>query len=224
VRGNHEICQRAGKGWFYYLDPSAYAQNDFCADNTAMRTVTIGSFQALVVDSSNAPDATPTPAQVAHFTTQFGVAAGAHLSHALFLSHRPIWAAKAGEQGDRAHLRTLNATLQGAWASAPIPGVDLVVAGHTHLFALLSFTQPLPPQVVVGNGGTDLAHTITTSLIGQHIGTGTVANGDSLDDFGYALFEPSEDGTGWVLHLHDAMGTKKRSCAIASTTTQCKNS
>jgi hypothetical protein len=75
----------------------------------------------------------------------------------------------------------------------------------------------------VGNGGTDLAHTIKTILTGQHIGTGTVANGDSLDDFGYALFEPSEDGTGWVLHLHDATGKEKRSCAIAGTTTQCKD-
>ena len=55
----------------------------------------------------------------------------------------------------------------------------MVVAGHTHLFELLSFKQPLPPQVVVGNGGTDLAHKIKTSLIGQSIGTGTVLNSDS---------------------------------------------
>lgn len=223
VRGNHEICKRAGKGWFYYLDQSAYARNDFCADDTAARAVKIGSFQALVVDSSDAPDNRPTSQQVDNFAKQFQSASDMNLSHAWFLSHRPIWAAKAGDKGDRANLRTLNETLQGAWKKAPIPGIDMVVAGHTHLFELLSFKQPLPPQVVVGNGGTDLAHKIKTSLIGQNIGTGTVLNGDSLNDFGYALFKPSKDGKGWSLHLHDSKGRKKLTCAISGNTTQCKN-
>ena len=223
VRGNHEICKREGKGWFYYLDQSAYAKNDFCADDTAARTVKVGGFQALVVDSSNAPDDDPTPAQVANFTNQFQAASGTNLSHAWFLSHRPIWAAKAGEKGNRSKLRTLNATLQGAWAAAPISGIDMVVAGHTHLFELLSFKQPLPPQVVLGNGGTDLAHEIKTSLKGQNIGTGTVQNGDSLDDFGYALFKPAKDGKGWSLHLHNSKGKNKLTCAISGNTTQCKN-
>jgi predicted phosphodiesterase len=222
VRGNHEICSRAGKGWFYYLDASAYAKNDFCADDTAARTVKVGDFQALVVDTSNAPDDNPTAAQVANFTRQFKDAAGANLAAAWFLSHRPIWAAKAGAKGDRATLRTLNATLQGAWAAAPIPGVDLVVAGHTHLFELLSFKQALPPQVVIGNGGTDLAHKIKASLTGQNIGSGTVAYGTSVDDFGYALFERPQDGKGWSLHLHDSKGKKTLTCAIAGTTTSCK--
>lgn len=223
VRGNHETCARAGKGWFYYLDQAAYAKNDFCADDVAARTVKVGSFQALVVDSSGAPDANPKPAQLANFTAQFRAAADAKLTNAWFLSHRPIWAAKAGDKGDRSNLRTLNATLQGAWAAAPIPGIDLVVAGHTHLFELLSFKQPLPPQVVVGNGGTDLAHKIKTSLTGQNIGTGTVANGDSLDDFGYALFEPAKSGKGWSLHLHDSKGKKNLTCSISGNTTQCKD-
>jgi|SRR5215510_3607595 len=223
VRGNHEICKREGRGWFYYLDQSPYAKTDFCADDTAARIVKVGGFQALVVDSSNAPDDEPTPAQVAHFAKQFQAASGANLSHAWFLSHRPIWAAKAGEKGNRSKLRTLNATLQGAWADAPIAGIDMVVAGHTHLFELLSFEQALPPQVVVGNGGTDLAHEIKTSLKGQNIGTATVRNGDSVDEFGYALLEPAKDETGWSLHLHDSKGKKKLTCAISGNTTQCQD-
>jgi predicted phosphodiesterase len=222
VRGNHEICSRAGKGWFYYLDALPYAKNDFCADDTAARAVKVGDFQALVVDLSNAPDDNPTAAQVANFTRQFKAAAGANLAAAWLVSHRPIWAAKAGEKSDRAKLRTLNATLQGAWAAAPIPGVDLVVAGHTHLFELLSFKQPLPPQVVIGNGGTDLAHKIKTSLAGQNIGSGTVAYGTSVDDFGYALFERPKAGLGWSLHLHDSKGKKTQTCAVSGTTITCK--
>jgi predicted phosphodiesterase len=223
VRGNHEICARAGKGWFYYLDQDAYTQNDRCADDTPIRNVTIGGFQALVVDSSNAPDADPTPAQVENFTRQFEAASATRPTNAWFLSHRPIWAAKAGEKGERDKLRTLNATLQGAWAAAPIPGVTMIVAGHTHLFELLSFTQPLPPQVVVGNGGTDLAHKIKAALAGQSIGTATVARGDSVDDFGYALTKPAGGGKGWSLRLHDTKGKKVLECTIADGVTQCKD-
>jgi predicted phosphodiesterase len=223
VRGNHEICKREGKGWFYYLDPSPYLKNDFCADDTEARIIKAGSFQALVIDSSNAPDDNPPPAQIKDFTRQFKAAAGANLANAWLLSHRPIWAAKAGEKNNRAKLRMLNATLQGAWSAAPIPGVDLVVAGHTHLFELLSFKQTLPLQVVIGNGGTDLAHKISASLAGQTVGGGTVAYGTSVDDFGYALFEAGKDGKSWSLHLHDSKGKKKLSCAISGNSAQCKN-
>jgi hypothetical protein len=58
----------------------------------------------------------PLADQVVAFTRQFRQAAAAHVSHAWLLSHRPIWAAKAGEKGDRDTPRTLNATLQQAWA------------------------------------------------------------------------------------------------------------
>jgi predicted phosphodiesterase len=224
VRGNHEICSRAGHGWFYYLDAAPYTQNNFCEDNTAARTIKQGAFQALLLDSSSAPDADPSAAQVAHFSTQ--LKAVSNLSNAWLLSHRPIWAVKAGEKGQRANLRPLNATLQAAWAAAPVAGVDMVVSGHTHLFELLSFApsaaRPLPPQVVVGNGGTDLAHQIKAALTGQTIGNATVASGISVDDFGYALFTPTPGGPGWQLRLSDTKGKKKLSCSIAGIKASCK--
>jgi hypothetical protein len=221
VRGNHEICKREGKGWFYYLDPSPYAKNECCADDSAARVVKAGSFQALVIDSSGAPDDNPPPAQIAAFTSQFKAAAGTNLANAWLLSHRPIWAAKAGEKADRAKLRLLNATLQGAWSAAPVPGVILVVSGHTHLFELLGFGNKQPTQLVIGNGGTDLAHKISTSLAGQSIGGSTVAYGTSVDDFGYVLLE-ADKGGGWSLRLHDAKGKRKLNCTVAVSNVQCK--
>ena len=221
VRGNHEICARAGKGWFYYLDPGKYAKDNQCADSGAPFQVKVGEFQAWVLDSSSATDVNPPADQVAAFTRQFQQAATAKLSHAWLLSHRPIWAAKAGEKGERDQLRTLNATLEKAWAAAPIPGVDLIVAGHTHLFELLSFKEPLPPQAVIGNSGTDLAHEIKTGLKGQNIGGTTVANGNAVNDFGFALIEPAANGKGWSLHLHDSAGRKRLVCSISGSNTQC---
>jgi predicted phosphodiesterase len=221
VRGNHEICKRAGKGWFYYLDPGPYTKDGQCTDGSAPYLVQMGDFQAWVLDSSTAEDADPAADSVSTFAAQFQQAAAAKLSHAWLVSHRPIWAVKAGEKGDRKALGTLNATLQKAWDKQPVPGVDMVVSGHTHLFELLGFEAPLPPQLVIGNGGTSLAHQIKIALGGQTIDAATVASGVTLDDFGYALIEPVDGGTRWTLHLHDKGGKKRLACTIAAQEVSC---
>jgi hypothetical protein len=221
VRGNHEICSRAGKGWTYYLDPVPYAKTDQCADDTPPYAVKAGGFQGVVMDTANAPDSGPTPAQIADYAKQFGTAGGFKLDNAWFLSHRPIWGAK-GNHKQPGDLISLNATLQAAWKSTPIPGVTLIVAGHIHLFELMSFKEGVPPQLVVGNGGTDPAHKIKTPLAGKTLGPVTIANGTSVHDFGFALMKPSADGKNWTLHLHDSKAKKKLSCSIQGATTNCK--
>ena len=219
VRGNHEICKRAGKGWSYYLASDAYTSNGQCADLTPAYAVKIGDFHAWIYDSSLADDA---PAKdVGTYKAIYQQAAAAGLTHAWLISHRPLWALKAGPKGDRENFQTLNATLQQAWAAAPIPGVDLSVAGHTHMFELLSFSTPLPPQLVIGNGGTMLAKKLKDVPAGQKIGTATLANNDTADDFGYGLFEPNAKGDGWALHLHNSKGKKKLECNISAGKTSC---
>ena len=221
VRGNHEICDRAGKGWLYYLDPRAYSPGQQCSDDTAPYAVKLGSFQALVLDSSNAADDAPATDRVAAFTAQFRLAASLQLSHALLISHRPIWAARAGGKGERFTVRTLNATLEHAWAAAPISGVDLIVAGHTHLFELLSFEQRLPPQAVIGNSGTKLAHRIKGGLEGVSIGEATIAHASAASEFGFAVVKPLGSSQGWSLRLHDSTGKKQLTCSIGRHDIQC---
>jgi predicted phosphodiesterase len=221
VRGNHEICKRGGKGWFYYLDSGHYTKDGQCIDASPPYLVQMGHFQAWILDSSSAADVNPSADAVSTFVSQFQQAAAARLSHAWLISHRPVWAVKAGEKGDRKALRTLNATLEKAWDKQPISGVDMVVSGHTHLFELLGFDAPFPPQLVVGNGGTNLAHPISTALHGQTINGATVATGVALDDFGFALIEPVDGGTRWTLHLHDKGGKERLLCTIAAGKATC---
>lgn len=220
VRGNHETCKRSGKGWFYYLDAGPYPAGAQCADTTTPYAVKAGKFHAVVLDSSGAPDTDPAPAQVESFAAQFQLASAAGLSRAWLLTHRPVWAVKAGAKGDRDNLQTLNATLQGAWRKAPIAGVDLVVAGHTHLFELLAFQSPVPTQVVIGIGGTELAHKIKAALAGQSIGGTRVVGGDSVDDFGYALIKASGDES-WQLQLYDSSGKRGAVCTLAVESAEC---
>jgi hypothetical protein len=221
VRGNHESCSREGKGWTYYLDPSPYKQNDACTDDSAPYLVKAGNFQGVVMDTSNAPDSGPTPAQIAVYAQHFATANAFKLENAWFLSHRPIWAA-IGDNKNPGNLIALNATLQGAWASTPMPGVSLIVAGHVHLFEALSFKEAVPPQLVVGNGGTDPDHKIKTPLDGKSLGPVTIANGTSVHDFGYALMKPDASGKNWTLHLYDSKAKKQLTCAIQPGSTSCK--
>jgi len=221
VRGNHEICSRAGKGWFYYFGPGPYDADHPCIDAVAAYPLRIGGFQGLVVDSSNAPDTDPPPEQVELYARQFRAVLGTPLSHAWLLTHRPIWAAKAGQKGDRTELRTLNSTLEQAWSRQPIPGIDLIVSGHTHLFELASVGSPLPLQIVVGNGGTKLAHRIKAPLTGQKIGTAIVAQGLSTDEFGFVVLEPKDSGDRWTLHLRDSHGKALLACKVARSDAKC---
>jgi len=215
VRGNHEICTRTGKGWFYYFGPGPYVAGKPCSDVVAAYTLRIGAFESLVVDSSSAPDQSPPPQQIDVYAEQFRAASG-HLNHAWLLTHRPIWAAKVGPKGDRTELRTLNATLEQAWARQPVAGIDLVVSGHTHLFELASLGPTLPLQIVVGNGGTKLSHALPGTLTGEKIGTATVARGVSNAEFGFVIIEPSKRAERWTLRLRDSHGHALLKCSMAS--------
>ncbi|MEE8585379.1 MAG: metallophosphoesterase [Acidobacteriota bacterium] len=140
ARGNHELCSRAGPGWFYFLDASSNLPaggglqrscptpdpkaNPF--ENVVLvepYLVDLGSLQMLVVDSANACDAFATPqmtafssayaeqfAQVGNLTPSAGVT--------WLMTHRPIWGVEAFEPGTSTgcssenHYGCINRTMQ----------------------------------------------------------------------------------------------------------------
>src|SRR5262245_38585115 len=59
VRGNHEICKRAGAGYFRLLDPTPAQAPPPCIDVVPQFTVTIGGQAFLVFDSRHAADTFP---------------------------------------------------------------------------------------------------------------------------------------------------------------------
>ena len=110
MRGNHEICRRAGRGYFRLLDPTpaqtTSAQAPPCIDLIPQFTVTLGEQSFIVLDSSNAADICPCdPAPYAGEFAAMKPKPGAWL-----LTHRPVW-------GFGPRRRTVNATLQEALAN-----------------------------------------------------------------------------------------------------------
>ncbi len=128
------------------------------------------------------------------------------------LVHHPVWGCRTvGDQPTPS-----NATLETAWAKAGLKqsDVSLIVAGHIHLFELLSFEKPsrLPPQLVVGDSGTTLAKPLPGKLAGAKLASHTVAHGESFDEFPYGLM--TQETTGWRLRMRSEKLVDKADCSL----------
>lgn len=222
TRGNHESCNRAGPVWFRFLDPRPFPTE--CADYTEPYAIALGALQLLIFDSSAASDTSVSPAQVAIYRPQFEAVRRVAGAHAFFVTHRPMWV--FGHLGEMDGMETLfrdNPTLQAASDNDLPAGVELVLSGHIHLFQLLTFELPplplRPPQIVVGDSGTELDPAITTPLAGLTIAGATVKVGETRDQFGFVTLEP--EGAGWRATLRDVSGRSLLKCAISDRTAQC---
>jgi hypothetical protein len=215
VRGNHEICARAGLGFFRFLHP-ALARNNAplaCTDLVAPYTAEVGRKSFLVMDSSNALDTCANDAcDSAPYAAQF--ASLKPKPGTWFLSHRPVWA--IGRKF------TLNQTLQQTLKSSDgrLPqGIELALSGHMHIFELLSFTDQRPPQLVVGTGGTALDKKINRDLDGMTVGGATVSYGRWERRFGFLMIAPQKDGS--PATFVDPRGKARFKCALTPSTARC---
>jgi hypothetical protein len=175
ARGNHELCSRAGPGWFYFLDPgsdlpgSAQAQFSCPAqgsladpDRDVMSHLRFGepyrleldTLSLLVLDSANACDGFAPAATTKIYARQLARLGGSGKSGkggrpVWIMTHRPIWGLSGHEQ--------INRMLQAAVAETGLPaGVGLALGGHMHLFESITLDGAAPPQLILGNGGVSL--------------------------------------------------------------------
>jgi calcineurin-like phosphoesterase family protein len=221
VRGNHEICKRAGIGYARLLDPApANGTPPACVDLIDQYTVTVGDRAFIVLDSSDAPDDCPNSGcDSKAYEDQFKAmkpAAGTWL-----VTHRPIW----GFTNSKGDLGIRNMTLQAAlekWDGVPPKGINLVLSGHIHLWEALSFADGRSPQFVLGDGSTKLAHKISEQLTGEEIGGTTVAAAATEHRFGYTMFKPSKKGTRWNATFYDTTGKAKLACKVRASKATCK--
>ncbi len=218
VRGNHELCDEGGYGWFRFFEPRPWTAS--CASYTDPYAIPLGDLQLIVFDSAAADDYTVHPDQVAVYRAQFDAVRAMASENAWLLTHRPLWAVGQNDEdtGIEKLFRT-NPTLQAALGGALPPGVRLVHSGHLHLFEVLSFFPERPPQFVIGNSGTLLDPAITSPLTGLVVAGATVSTGTSVDQFGYLTVEPAADG--WSTTLRDQRGGPSAACAVRGRAVEC---
>jgi hypothetical protein len=212
-RGNHEDCTRAWAGWFYYLDPHPWSGGK-CQSYPPPYVVKLGAFELVMFDSSTAADEVAVKDQIDRYAAQLS---SVHVQHAWLVDHHPFWGLRI-DKGSKAPA-AISAPLESAWEKASPKGIELILSGHTHLFEVLSFDQKWPPQVVVGDGGTDLAEALPTKLNGITVRGATIAGSENSHDWGYTLFTKSE--AGWHLELKSPQDAVFVTCDIAGNKVTC---
>jgi hypothetical protein len=213
VRGNHEDCERAGRGWTRLLAGAPYDPAVPCAENEAPYQVRLAGLNLVVMDNANASDQGAPPDLVALYRTQFPAVAQLATGPSWVLLHRPI----RGIVRVRGAVLGGNQTMLAAEPELPA-SVELLVSGHIHAFEALDYGEGSPPQLVVGNGG-DKLDAAPEDLTGIEVGGLVVTHGRSLPGFGFLLLTRS--GSGWQGEAYDVERTLRRTCAIASRQIVC---
>ena len=215
ARGNHETCDRGGKGWFLLLDAAALP--DRCRGVSDPFTVHAGDLNLHVMDSANSADRSAPRGVVAGFVRQLDrLGAALDQGQGWMVTHRPVWGmvpvARVGPIGP---LRVgINLTEQKAIRGRPLGGVQMMVSGHIHDFQSLSFGPKRPAQLIVGTGG-DVGEAADTPK--AYGGPTFIDDMDavslSFSRYGYFVMDKAE-GQDWIGTFHDADDIVRASCRL----------
>lgn len=223
-RGNHEECERGGKGWARILDPYIYDRAsgvDGCLGPQKPYTVNVGGVTVVVMDVSTAAEKV-NEKQVAWYRPQFELAKA--ISGPVWMTfHRPIWAVDSTKKGEPAgDNRTLAAAAQNVLGS----NVQAFISGHHHTFELMTYDQDLPLQIVSGHGGDDLSEHAPSVVKGLEINGLTVKDGVGRPGvFGFSVMEREKDdptGLKWSLTAYDTRGRPFARCKIEGRNAVCE--
>jgi hypothetical protein len=218
TRGNHESCERGGAGFFRFLDPGLAKDGrpPACIDFMPPYTVKVAGRSFIVMDVSHADDECREGAcDSLPYAAQFAALSPAPGS--VLVSHRPVW----GLGRNFALNKTLQQAL-GRWDGRLPPGIELALAGHMHIFEVLSFADGRSPQLVIGTGGTQLDRKITRRLAGLKVGSASVAYARTLREFGFAMLAPRADAGGWNATFVNVAGLRRLGCSIGGGQVACR--
>jgi len=240
IRGNHESCNRAGQGWWRFLDPRPVmprqdcneAADDDIGNYSAAYAVPFGigsDLQFLVFDSSwvGVTPIPPADLMYRNYRAQFeqAFALGARTPRAFFISHHPTlgFASNANDpQNPFPGNGGLQSVLTPMFGNALFPpNVEVVLSGHNHLLEILSFSSGHPPQFITGNGGdwADQPFPVPFPMSKQPAPGAVIADFLSTTHFGFMTME--RESAGWSLRAFDYDGRPMTSCTVAARQAAC---
>jgi hypothetical protein len=241
ARGNHESCNRAGQGWWRFIDPRPLvagrdcnaAKDDSVGDFSDPYAVPIGGgAQFIVMDSSKTQNAPfkPDSRAAEQYRADFAryAALAARAPYTIMVQHHPILAPAAGLSGGKIALYPGNVGLQSVWgplkANMTPPNVKMLLSGHVHLWEALSFSSDHPVQFVAGFGGTqeEMVPVPETLPAGYQVAPGAVADAYSSFIVGFGFMTMTRNGpTGWDVEVHGVDGRVLNICKVQGSKTVC---
>lgn len=183
-RGNHEDCERAWRGWFYYLDPRPFTAT--CDPYSAAYIAQSGALHIGMLDSAAVHEDSAEQVQVGHYQEALRSFTG---RVSWLADHHPFWAYKSVPNAPDT---MVSRPLAEAWNLVKPEGIRLVLSGHIHLFEFLNYNDGRPSQLVAGDGGTALTKNVT------------VPAAESKREFGYTVL--TRRRSDWRLTLKNAQG------------------
>ena len=240
IRGNHESCNRAGQGWWRFMDPRPVmprrncnvATDDVVGNYSAAYAVPFGrgsDLQFLVFDSSWVGTDPLNPASLIYrnFRAEFeeAFALGARTPRAFFISHHPTlgFASNPNDpQNPFLGNAGLISVLTPMYGTALFPpNVDVVLSGHNHVLEIVDFSSGQPPQFITGNGGdwADQPFPVPFPMSKQPAPGAVIADFLSTTHFGFMTME--REGAGWSMRAFDYDGRPMTSCTVAARRAAC---
>jgi hypothetical protein len=238
VRGNHESCNRAGQGWWRFLDPRPLVLGRDCNDVDS-----IGDFsdpyaipfasdaQFIVFDSSKvgvAPLAvTDLMYKIYRAQVRLAFEQGAGVAHNFFMIHHPILGFAPNPGQTPTGLYPGNGSLQSVLV--PVSGdrlfpsnFEALMSGHVHLFEIVSYATAQPTQLISGNGGAWADVTLPRELPkgatpspGAQIGSIV-----STNQPGFTTLERGIDNA-WRIEARDRQGQLFTTCTLRDSKARC---
>lgn len=239
ARGNHESCTRAGQGWWRFLDPRGLqtgrdcndAAQDVTGDYSAPYAVSFGGgAQIVVMDLSHlgakAIDAAdPRFAQYSETYDRLAqMAAKARFTFAV--DHYPILGVTADEKTHK--ILPGNPAIRSVFGARgqPVlpPRVNVLLAGHVHLWQQVSYASPHPTQFVAGFSGTLEDAPALPDTLPADVSPAPGAIIDQFSSrtggFGYMTLERLKTNV-WQVKVWNSAGHIINRCLITGHTSKC---
>ncbi|AXC14747.1 Phosphoprotein phosphatase [Acidisarcina polymorpha] len=214
ARGNHEQCGRGSSGWFRFLDAASAPLT--CPATSAPFAVHFDRLQLDVIDTADVVDKQLSIDRLAFYQKQISaIPANASVNKkqeaTWVITHKPLWGYELTRAGQsmiaQNPMLAAAAEMMDTPRSVQLPGVDLLLAGHIHLFGALDFSSNQaslrPAQLIVGDSGTALDSADVRS--GEETIDGLLAKYVVKGNFGYFVLDRKKKGwTGILYSTEDA--------------------
>jgi len=227
ARGNHEVCGRAGKGWFIFLDTTLATppSTDLCTDFSSPFSINIGELDIFNMDTACAEDADAPSDLVDQYSSEFQTLGNVQTNTAWLLTHHPMWGIDDEKKSPTDPKCCTNLTLQTAGKMNFPQSIKFVLSGHIHLFQYLNFNKSggsgIPSQLITGSSGVELNKSPTASIAGMSVDDMKIEEGMTIDEHGFSTVEFKEDGTIEVAQ-RDVNGNKILECDLVEENLNCK--